>query len=192
MFVCFPTTSDENGAKTIAWDSSFLKTIPGRLKLAAIITNFIVFICVVVSEVSHIPPAKWANFVAWMGLLITAQFLIFHLLRITQVYDSIPWWKFEMGFAILWAFFFLTVSIDLAMKAANYERMCAANQIHCGHEGNSRAKSFAPATFFGLVAMAIYGSEAWIIFKQWQVEQFMEEMDNRNGMYNPDPFGDTA
>ena len=49
-----------------------------------------------------------------------------------------------------------------------------------------QAKSFAPATFFGLVAMAIYASEAWIIFKQWQVEQFMEEVDNS------DPFGDNA
>jgi len=117
MFACFPAATGENGEITIAWDPSFMKTVPGRLKLGAIITNFIVFICVIVSELSYTSSAKWANFVAWMGLLITAQFLLFHLLRITQVYSSIPWWKIEMGFAILWGFFYLTVSIDLAIKA---------------------------------------------------------------------------
>merc|ERR1712008_508348 len=105
MFACFPAATGENGEIAIAWDPSFMKTIPGRLKLGAIITNFIVFICVIVSELSHTSSAKWANFVAWMGLLITAQFLLFHLLRITQVYSSIPWWKIEMGFAILWGIF---------------------------------------------------------------------------------------
>ena len=40
MFVCFNTTSEENGVKTIAWDPSFLKTTPGRLKLGAIVSTF--------------------------------------------------------------------------------------------------------------------------------------------------------
>ena len=29
----------------------------------------------IVSELSHTSSAKWANFVAWMGLLITGDFL---------------------------------------------------------------------------------------------------------------------
>ena len=40
MFVCFTTTTEENGVKTIAWDPSFLKTTPGRLKLGAIVSTF--------------------------------------------------------------------------------------------------------------------------------------------------------
>ena len=31
--------------------------------------------------------------------------------------------------------------------------------------------------------MGLYGSEAWLIFKQWQVQMFMQEIDG------PDPFG---
>ena len=34
--------------------------------------------------------------------------------------------------------------------------------------------------------MGIYCSEAWILFKQWQVEMFMQEQD----LEEPDPFGD--
>jgi hypothetical protein len=74
-----------------------------------------------------------------------------------------------MGFAILWGFFYLTVSIDLAIKAANFQKT---------------GKSFAPACFFGLITMGLYGSEAWLIFKQWQVQMFMQEIDE------PDPFGE--
>ena len=32
--------------------------------------------------------------------------------------------------------------------------------------------------------MGLYGSEAWSIFKQWQVQMFMQEIDE------PDPFGE--
>ena len=32
--------------------------------------------------------------------------------------------------------------------------------------------------------MGLYGSEAWLIFKQWQVQMFMQEIDG------PDPFGE--
>ena len=58
-----------------------------------------------------------------------------------------------------------------------------------------KAQSFAPAAFFGLLAMAIYGSEAWTIFKKWQVEQFMggAAADNSDPFSdNFDPFGDKA
>ena len=32
--------------------------------------------------------------------------------------------------------------------------------------------------------MGLYGSEAWLIFKQWQVQIFMQEIDE------PHPFGE--
>ena len=38
MFACFPAATGENGEITIAWDPSFIKTIPGRLKLGAIVS----------------------------------------------------------------------------------------------------------------------------------------------------------
>ena len=38
MFACFPAATGENGEITIAWDPSFIKTMPGRLKLGAIVS----------------------------------------------------------------------------------------------------------------------------------------------------------
>ena len=108
LTVDFHVTGKE-GLNHVSWLKSFVV-------FCFQITNFVVFICVICSEVTHISAAKWANFVSWVGLLVTAQFLIFHLLRITKVYSTIPWWKIEIGFAIIWGFFYLTVSVDLAMK----------------------------------------------------------------------------
>ena len=96
-------------------------TIILNLFISFQVTNFVVFICVSVSEVSHISSAKWANIVTWFGILITANLLFFHLFRITEVYNSIPWWKIELVLAALWSFFYLTASIALAIEANNYE-----------------------------------------------------------------------
>ena len=44
MFVCFSSTTDENGAPIgIAWDPSYWKTIQGRLTLGAIVSVYIQF-----------------------------------------------------------------------------------------------------------------------------------------------------
>ena len=44
MFACFPAATGENVEITIAWDPSFMKTIPGRLKLGAIVSLLLPFI----------------------------------------------------------------------------------------------------------------------------------------------------
>ena len=78
-----------------------------------------------------------------------------------------------MGFAVLWAFFYLTVSIAVAVQAHNHAQL-------------GQGRSFAPAAFFGLITMCIYGSQAWLMFKQWKIEEFEAEMQAE--MDNADPF----
>ena len=65
---------------------------------------------------------------------------------------AIPWIEIETIFPILWSFFYLTCSIDLAVKGAKY-----AN----GH-------AFGAASFFSFVAMVIYGLDGFLSFRNYK------------------------
>ena len=62
--------------------------------------------------------AEWTDFVAMTGFWVTGILLIFYLLHVIEKFHVIPWMTIEMGFTILWAFFYLTCSIDLAINAS--------------------------------------------------------------------------
>ena len=64
--------------------------------------------------------AEWTDFVAMTAFWVTGILLIFYLLHVIEKFHVIPWMTIEMGFTILWAFFYLTCSIDLAINASKY------------------------------------------------------------------------
>ena len=84
------------------------------------IINLVVFICVMSSGVywRETTTAEWTDFVAMTGFWVTGILLIFYLLHVIEKFHVIPWMTIEMGFTILWAFFYLTCSIDLAINAS--------------------------------------------------------------------------
>ena len=69
--------------------------------------------------------AEWTDFVAMTGFWVTGILLIFYLLHVIEKFHVIPWMMIEMGFTILWAFFYFTCSIDLAVKAAQHNVLAA-------------------------------------------------------------------
>ena len=69
--------------------------------------------------------AEWTDFVAMTGFWVTGILLIFYLLHVIEKFHVIPWMMIEMGFTILWAFFYFTCSIDLAVKAAHNNGLAA-------------------------------------------------------------------
>ena len=86
------------------------------------IINLVVFICVMSSGVywRETTTAEWTDFVAMTAFWVTGILLIFYLLHVIEKFHVIPWMTIEMGFTILWAFFYLTCSIDLAINASKY------------------------------------------------------------------------
>ena len=86
------------------------------------IINLVVFICVMSSGVHwrETTTAEWTDFVAMTAFWVTGILLIFYLLHVIEKFHVIPWMTIEMGFTILWAFFYLTCSIDLAINASKY------------------------------------------------------------------------
>ena len=98
-----------------------------QLKFLFQIINLVVFICVMSSGVYYreTVTAEWTDFVAMTGFWVTGILLIFYLLHVIEKFHVIPWMMIEMGFTILWAFFYFTCSIDLAVKAAHYNGLAA-------------------------------------------------------------------
>ena len=154
------TTITETHVQTnIRWDPNYIKTKEGGLKLGAVLTNLIVFICVISSgsywRESH--TARWTDFVAMTAFWVTGILLIFYLLHVIEKFHVIPWIMIEMGFTILWTFFYFTCSIDLAVKASK-----------------SDVKAFAAASFFGFLAMCIYGIDGFFKFRGWRAGEIAQ------------------
>merc|ERR1719491_944929 len=59
---------------------------------------------------------EWAQFVSVTGFFVTGLLLSFYLFHIIEKLSKVPWIMIEMGFCILWSFFYLTVGLDFIVK----------------------------------------------------------------------------
>ena len=91
------------------------------------------------------------------GFWVSGVLLIFYLLHVIEKFHVIPWLMIEMGFCALWAFFFFTCSIDMAVQAARRD-----------------VPAFGAGSFFGFVAMALYGFDGFLKFKGWRAGQLAQ------------------
>ncbi|XP_050307588.1 CKLF-like MARVEL transmembrane domain-containing protein 4 [Anthonomus grandis grandis] len=130
---------------TIRFDSAYIKTIPGYLKIAQIALNLLGFICIEASGTfSYHSRGSWFNFVSMTGFWITGILLAFYLFHIVERFYKIPWLKFEFGYCALWVFLYLIA----ACLAVTYQ-----------------VEAYIAAGFFGFCAMVVYGIDAFFKFK---------------------------
>ena len=101
--------------------------------------------------------AEWTDFVSMTAFWVTSILLAFYLLHVIEKFHVIPWLMIEMVFTILWSFFYLTCSIDLAVKCANYD-----------------VPAFGAASFFGFIGTGIYGFDGFLKFKGWRGNQIAQ------------------
>lgn len=155
------TTVSETQVQTnLRFDPSYLSTIPGMLKLGAVILDIIFFICILCGGPywrTH-PSGDWGIFVSMTGFWVTGILLLFYLMHICEKFHVIPWLLIEFVFCALWSFFYLTTAIDTA--------------VACGKDYG--AKSFGAASFFGFVTMVAYGFDAFLKFKGWRGGQLAQ------------------
>ncbi|KAL1494661.1 hypothetical protein ABEB36_010227 [Hypothenemus hampei] len=131
---------------TIRFDSSYIRTIPGYLKIAEIVLDLLGFICIEASGAfSYHSRGSWFNFVAMTGFWVTGFLLVFYLFHIIERFYKIPWLKFEFIYNALWAAFYL-IAASLAVSYTYVEAYIAAG-------------------FFGFCAMVVYGIDAFIKFQ---------------------------
>ncbi|XP_015185152.1 PREDICTED: CKLF-like MARVEL transmembrane domain-containing protein 4 [Polistes dominula] len=139
------TTTTTTIQPNVRFDPSYMRTLPGILKILQVILNFLGFICITVSIYSSHSRGGWFNTVAMGGFWFTGVLLVLYLFHIVEKFSKIPWLKIELIFCSIWTIFYLLA----ASLAADYGRI---------------AESFAVAAFFGFCAMVAYGYDAWLKF----------------------------
>lgn len=139
------TTTTTTTQPTIRFDPSYVKTIPGALKIGQVILNLLGFICITVSNYSNSSRGGWFNTVAIIGFWFTGILLVLYLFHIVEKLSKIPWLKIECIFCAVWfVFYFVAASLVAAHGYIN--------------------EAYGAAAFFGFCAMIAYAYDAWLKF----------------------------
>ncbi|KAF7269409.1 CKLF-like MARVEL transmembrane domain-containing protein 4 [Rhynchophorus ferrugineus] len=143
------TTTVKSSSTTVdtvlRFDKSYIRTIPGYLKIAQIIVNLLGFICIEASGyLSYHSRGSWFNFVAMTAFWVTAILLAFYLFHVVERFYRVPWLKFEFGYCALWTLFYL-IAACLAVSFSN--------------------EAYIAAGFFGFCGMTLYAFDAFLKFQ---------------------------
>ncbi|XP_015588164.1 CKLF-like MARVEL transmembrane domain-containing protein 4 [Cephus cinctus] len=139
------TASTTTVQPNIRFDPSYVRTIPGMLKVAQVVLNLLGFICITVSQFSRESRSGWFNTVAMGGFWFTGILLALYLFHVVEKFFKIPWLKIEFIFCTIWTIFYLIA----AALVADYAK---------------HSEAFGVAAFFGFCAMVAYGYDAWLKF----------------------------
>ncbi|XP_075991814.1 CKLF-like MARVEL transmembrane domain-containing protein 4 [Anticarsia gemmatalis] len=134
-------TSSTAVQTNIRFDPSYIKTIPGILKIVQVSCSLLGFICI---QFSNLNSASRGSFFSWISMIafwFTGILLGFYLFHILEKFYKIPWLKIEFVFCALWTFFYLLVSI-------------LATTVH--------DNPHSAASFFGFVAMIAYAGDCYL------------------------------
>lgn len=134
-------TTNTRVETTLRFDKSYVKTIPGILKIAQLVLNIVGFISISASGLSYYSRAEYFNTVAMTGFWFTGILLAFYLFHVIEKFYKVPWLKIEMIFCAIWVILYLIAS-------------CLA--VTAGFEG------YSVAGVFGFIAMVTYGYDAWL------------------------------
>ncbi|XP_071519739.1 CKLF-like MARVEL transmembrane domain-containing protein 4 isoform X2 [Panulirus ornatus] len=157
-----PQDATDN-TKRIYINSGYLRTIDGRLKCAHLVICIVVFICTMASHYARSNQANWLSFVAMGGFWTSAILLFLFIINVVAILSIIPWLMLELGYTVIWTFFWFVsgcVAADYAMKGAG--------------------DAFAAASFFSFVAMCIYGFSAFLFYKKWRERGFSFSFGTRS------------
>ncbi|XP_064467479.1 CKLF-like MARVEL transmembrane domain-containing protein 4 isoform X2 [Ornithodoros turicata] len=144
------TTVTSTTTKTAGFqfDPSYLRTVPGLLKVAQLVISLIGFICSQIAAFS-LSTINWYGFVSMTAFWVTLVLLLFYLFHLIERIKFIPWLLAELIYCGVWALLYFTAAVAAAVKGKWEEALAAA-------------------AFFGFVAMALYGADAFFKYKGWK------------------------
>uniref|UniRef100_A0A2P2I6N7 CKLF-like MARVEL transmembrane domain-containing protein 4 n=1 Tax=Hirondellea gigas TaxID=1518452 RepID=A0A2P2I6N7_9CRUS len=136
----------------LRFDPSYIRTVPGILKIVQMIINIIGYIIVSSSVYSGYARGEWFAFVSMTGFWLTGVLLVLYLMHIIEKFGKVPWMLVEFVYTALWTFFYFTCSMAVAVWG-----------------GYSAA--FAACAFFGFADMLVYGADAFFKFRGWRGDE---------------------
>lgn len=128
----------------IRYDPTYIRTLPGIIKIACIVLNLIGFICIEVSAYSYHSRGSYFNSVAMIGFWFTGIMLFLYIFHVCEKFYKVPWLKIEMYFNAIWTILYLFAA-------------CFAATMNI--------EAYSAAAFFGFCAMVAYGYDAFLKFK---------------------------
>ncbi|KAI8427337.1 hypothetical protein MSG28_001916 [Choristoneura fumiferana] len=140
-------TSSTTVQTNIRFDPSYIKTVPGILKIVQAGASLLGFICVQVASYR----SSRSSFFAWISMMafwFTGLLLGLYLFHLVEKFYKIPWLKIELVFCGLWTFFYLIASSLVVAWSV--------------------ISAFAAAAFFGYAAMLAYLIDAYLKYRAVQ------------------------
>ncbi|KAI5634712.1 membrane-associating domain-containing protein [Phthorimaea operculella] len=128
-------TSSTTVQTNIRFDPSYVKTIPGILKVIQVTASLLGFICIQFSSYSGHSDSSYFSWISMIAFWFTGILLGFYLFHIVEKFYKIPWLRIEFIFCAAWAFLYL-IAASLACVNAD--------------------KPHSAAAFFGFVATGVY------------------------------------
>nr|XP_032529535.1 CKLF-like MARVEL transmembrane domain-containing protein 4 isoform X1 [Danaus plexippus plexippus] len=104
-------TSNTTVQTNIRFDPSYVRSIPGILKVVQVVFSLLGFICI---QFSHFNNASKGLFFSWISMIafwFTGILLGFYLFHIVEKFYKIPWLKIELLFTALWTFLYLLAAV---------------------------------------------------------------------------------
>ncbi|CAH0726389.1 unnamed protein product, partial [Brenthis ino] len=136
-------TSSTTVQTNIRFDPSYLKTIPGILKIVQVGCSLLGFICILCSRLS-VSKGAYFSWISMIAFWFTGILLGFYLFHIVEKFYKIPWLKIEFVFTALWTLLYLLAAILV---------------VTVGDSAHSAA------AFFGFVATAAYAMDAFVKYR---------------------------
>ncbi|CAD5206237.1 unnamed protein product [Bursaphelenchus okinawaensis] len=158
----------QRGSVNANLDPSYLRTLPGMLKVVVIVLDFLCFFCVLVGGPGYYAGVGFATFVSVIGFMISLTLLILYLCHIVDNLENIPWIVGEMVYCFAWTIFFFIAGSVLAVASVSHRN----------------TTGWALAAFFAIAAMCAYGLDCYLKFLAWK----NDEVAKGGGVsYNPRP-----
>lgn len=127
----------------IRFDPSYVKTIPGILKVFQVLCSLIGFICILCSRLS-VSKGSYYSWISMIAFWFTGILLGFYLFHIVNKFYKIPWLKIEFVFNALWTLLYLLAAILVVTVGDN---------------------AHSAAAFFGFVATLAYSIDTFLKFR---------------------------
>ncbi|KAL0894356.1 hypothetical protein ABMA27_012981 [Loxostege sticticalis] len=131
--------------KVLRFDRSYLKSLPGILKICQVVCNTLGFILIKVST-AFISPIFY-NILYWVANIITLFLFLMYLFHFVEKYDRLPWHKYEFFFSGIVVLAYIGTSIFAATLA----------------ESTGYAVGF-----FGFCAIVAYTFDGYLKYKGWK------------------------
>ncbi|KAJ8971634.1 hypothetical protein NQ317_015910 [Molorchus minor] len=176
---------------SLRFDPSYIRTLPGILKVIQVGTSLIGFICIELSGPFSISDqGRFFNFVSMTAFWFTAILLAFYLFHVIEKLYKVPWLKIEFGFCILWTLFYLIASClavtfhsSGAFIAAGVSIITVVNYC-CKTDFIERILCIIS---FGFIGMTVYGIDAYLKLRGVQSGQLAQgvRVTNKQTVLSP-------